>query len=79
VHLSRQAQTGCGISSVTLRFRASDGSGADMKSGLRELTVLSLLAAFCCGLAWAHDDTFFAAVFGGASAMTINEAIRGLR
>src|SRR6516165_6612533 len=34
-----------------------------MKSGLRELTALSLLAAFCCGLAWAHDDTFFAAVF----------------
>src|SRR6516162_635097 len=26
-----------------------------MKSGLRELTALSLLAAFCCGLAWAHD------------------------
>src|SRR6516164_10621103 len=41
------------------RFR----SGADMKPGLRELTALSLLAAFCCGLAWAHDDTFFAAVF----------------
>jgi len=34
-----------------------------MKAGLRELTALSLLAAFCCGLAWAHDDTFFAAVF----------------
>jgi hypothetical protein len=44
-----------------------------MKSGLRELTALSLLAAFCCGLAWAHDDTFFAAVFGGASAMTIKD------
>jgi hypothetical protein len=50
-----------------------------MKSGLRELTVLSLLAPFCCGLAWAHDDTFFAAIFGGASAMTIIEAVRGLR
>jgi hypothetical protein len=50
-----------------------------MKSGLRELTALSLLAAFCCGLAWAHDDTFFAAVFGGGSAMTIIEAIRGSR
>ena len=60
---SRQAQAGCGISTVTLRFRASDGSSVDMKAGLRELTALSLLAAFCCGLAWAHDDTFFAAVF----------------
>jgi len=26
---------------------ASDGSSVDMKSGLRELTALSLLAAFC--------------------------------
>jgi len=42
------------------------------------LTALSLLAAFCCGLAWAHDDTFFAAVFGSASALTTIEAIRGL-
>ena len=43
---SREAQAGCGISTVTLRFRASDGSSVDMKSGLRELTALSLLAAF---------------------------------
>jgi hypothetical protein len=61
------------------RSRASDGSGADMKSGLRELTALSLLAAFGCGLAWAHDDTFFAAVFGGTTALTIVETIRCLR
>ena len=33
------------------------GSRGDMKSGLRELTALSLLGAFCCGLAWAPDDT----------------------
>jgi len=39
-----------------------------MKAGLRELTALSLLAAFCFGLAWAHDDTVFAAVFGSATA-----------
>jgi hypothetical protein len=37
----------------------------DMKSGLRELTALSLLSALCLGLAWAHDDMFFAAIFGG--------------
>jgi len=53
--------------------------GLTGKSGLPELIALSLLAAFCCGLAWAHDDTFFAAIFGGASAMTIIEAVRGLR
>ena len=33
-----------------LRFRPQDGSTVDMKSGLRELTALSLLGAFCCGL-----------------------------
>jgi hypothetical protein len=59
-------------------FCKSDGSG-DMKPGVRELTALSLLAAFCCGLAWAHDDTFFAAVFAGATALTMIEAIRILR
>jgi hypothetical protein len=62
-----------------LRFRASDVSNMDMKSGLRELTALSLLSALCFGLACAHDDTFFAAIFGGASAITIIEAVRGLR
>ena len=38
--------------------------GAGMELGLRDLNALSLLAAFCCGLALAHDDLFFAAVFG---------------
>jgi hypothetical protein len=50
-----------------------------MRSGLPELTALSLLAAFGCGLAWAHDHTFFAAVFGGTTALTIVVAIRCLR
>jgi hypothetical protein len=48
-------------------------------SGVRELVALSFLAAFGCGLAWAHDDLIFVAVFGGVSAMTIVEAIRRLR
>src|SRR5262249_14483352 len=30
----------------------------DMKPGVRELSALSLLAAFSCGLARAHDDIF---------------------
>ncbi len=77
--LAGRRRRGRGISSATLRLRASDGSSVDMKSDLPELTALSLLAAFCCGLAWARGDTFFAVVFSGASAMTIIEAIRGLR
>jgi hypothetical protein len=50
-----------------------------MGSDLRELVALSLLGAVGCGLALAHDDLFFVAVFGGASAMTIIEAMRRLR
>ena len=66
-----------GMSRVTFRFHASDGSG-DMKPGVRELTALFLLSGFCCGLAWAHADTFFVAVFGAATALTIIEVIRRL-
>ena len=62
------------VTPACARYRQSD-----MEPGLRELTALSLLAAFCCGLAWAHEDTFFAAVFGGATAITIIEAIRRSR
>jgi hypothetical protein len=47
-----------------------------MAPGLRELIALSLLAGPGFGLALARDDLFFPAVFGGASAMTIIEAIR---
>jgi hypothetical protein len=47
-----------------------------MAPGLRELIALSLLAGLGFGLALDRDDLFFAAVFGGASAMTIVESIR---
>jgi uncharacterized membrane protein len=39
------------------------------------LIALTLLAALGCGLALAHGDFLFVAVFGGAIAMTI-ETIR---
>jgi hypothetical protein len=55
------------------------GSSVDMAPGLRELIALSLLASLGCGLALAHGDLFFVAVFGGAIAMAIIEAIRRLR
>jgi hypothetical protein len=61
--------------------RASDGgsgrlltrvqlqTSVDMAQGLRELIALSLLAGLGCGLALAHGDLLFVAVFGGAIAM----------
>jgi hypothetical protein len=50
-----------------------------MAPGLRELIALALLAGLGCGLALAHGDLFFVAVFGGVIAMMTNEAIRRLR
>jgi hypothetical protein len=70
-----------------LRFKALPKSkalklvrrfGVNMAPGLRELIAVSLLAGLGCGLALAHGDLFFVAVFGGAIAMAIIEAIRRL-
>jgi hypothetical protein len=47
--------------------------------GVRELVGLSALAALGFGLASAHGDFLFGAIFGTACAMTIVEAIRRLR
>jgi hypothetical protein len=47
----------------------------EMAPSLRELIALTLLAGLGCGLALAHGDLLFVAVFGGAIAMTI-ETIR---
>ena len=41
-----------------------------------ELIALTLLAGLGCGLALAHGDFLFVAVFGGAIAMMTIEAIR---
>jgi hypothetical protein len=46
-----------------------------MAPGLRELIAIALLAGVGCGLALAHGDLIFVAVFGGASAVAIIEAI----
>ena len=64
---------------AALPSRNQIGSGVDMASALRDLIALALLAGLGCGLALAHDDLFFAAVFGVASAVTIIEAIRRFR
>jgi hypothetical protein len=47
-----------------------------MMPGLRELIALSLLAGLGCGFALVQGDLLFVAVFGGAIAMMIIEAIR---
>ena len=59
--------------------RVQFANSLDMAPGLRELIALSLLAALGFGLALAHGDLIFVAVFGAASAVAINEAIRRLR
>jgi hypothetical protein len=46
---------------------------------LRELLALAALSAFGCGLALAHADFLFAAIFAAASAAVIVEALRRLR
>ena len=58
--------------------RVQFANSLDMAPGLRELIALSLLAGLGFGLAVAHGDLLFVAVFGGAIAMTTN-AIRRLR
>jgi hypothetical protein len=47
-----------------------------MAPGPRELIALVLLAGLDFGLALARDDLFFAVVSGGATAITVIEAIR---
>jgi alkylhydroperoxidase/carboxymuconolactone decarboxylase family protein YurZ len=46
---------------------------------VRELAVLSALAALGCGLAAVQGDLWFVAVFSAASVVTIIEAIRRLQ
>ena len=50
-----------------------------MDPRLRELAALSALAALGCGLAAAHGDFVFAAIFGVASIVTVVGMIRPLR
>ena len=70
--------------------RASDGSGrlqnkcemkrpVDGPARVRELVMLSALAALGCGLAAVQGDLLFVAIFGAACAVTIVEAIRRLQ
>jgi hypothetical protein len=62
-----------GVGALTTRVQIANS--VDMMPGSRELIALTLLAALGCGLALAHGDFLFVAVFGAAVAMTI-ETIR---
>jgi len=57
--------------------RIQFANSVHMAPHLRELIALSLLAGLGFGLALAHGDLLFVAVFGGTIAMTSN-AIRRL-
>ena len=39
-----------------------------------ELFLISLLAAFCGGLAWTHDHEMFAAAFAAAAVVAASQA-----
>jgi hypothetical protein len=45
-----------------------------MDQRVRELVLISLLAAFCGGLAWAYDQELFAAAFAAAAVVAGFEA-----
>ena len=75
--------TRCVVTVPARRFEPPRGSGrlltriqvtvVDMAPpSLRELIALTLLAGLGCGLALAHGNLLFVAVFGGAVAMTID-------
>ena len=49
-----------------------------MDPQMRELVMLSALAALGCGLAAGQGDLLFLAIFGAASVVTIIEVVRRL-
>ena len=48
--------------------------GPMMNRRVRELVLISLLAAFCGGLAWTHNQELFAATFAAATVVAGFEA-----
>jgi hypothetical protein len=49
-------------------------AGLDPK--VRELTLLTMLACLCLGLAWAYEADLFAMFFAAAAAIAGTEAVR---
>ena len=48
--------------------------GDNMDRWVPELFLISLLAAFCGGLAWIHDHELFAAAFAAAAVVAASQA-----
>jgi hypothetical protein len=66
-HIRMAAQTPAYVAS-------KGGDGVDAR--VRELSLISLIACFCLGLAWAHEADFFAIAFAVATAIAVAEAVR---
>ena len=62
-----------------LQNRCEMKSILQMDPRMRELVMLSALAALGCGLAAVQGDLLFVAIFGVTCAVTIIEAIRRLQ
>jgi hypothetical protein len=54
--------------------RVKGEAGVDAR--VRELALISLIACFCLGLAWAHEADLFAIIFAAAAAVAVVEAVR---
>jgi hypothetical protein len=63
------------MAAQTLAYVASKGRDG-MDARVRELTLISLIACFCLGLAWAHEADFFTITFAAAAAIAAAEAVR---
>ena len=44
-----------------------------MDARVRELALISLIACFCLGLAWAHEADLFAIIFAAAAAVAVED------
>jgi hypothetical protein len=56
------------------RQRTDEGGSLDSRK-IQELALLSMLAAFGLGLAWAHDEELFSVVFAVEAAFAAVEAV----
>jgi hypothetical protein len=54
----------------------AEGEARGLDAKVRELSLLSLLACVCLGLAWAYEVDYFAIFFAVAAAFAGVEAVR---
>ena len=61
-------------SAPAVKREAEEEWGDNMDRWVPELFLISLLAAFCGGLAWIHDHELFAAAFAAAAVVAGSQA-----